>query len=70
MLFVYMIKNRNNELYIGVTENLESRLKYHNSNQGVQFTKHTDKFQIVFTEEYKTLAEARKREIQLKKMEA
>jgi len=62
-----MIKNSNDDLYIGVTENVESRLKYHNSNQGAQFTKNTHAFEIVFTEEYKSLAEARKREIQLKK---
>lgn len=67
MHFVYMITNKNNELYIGVTEDLQSRLKHHNSNQGAQFTKHTDIFEIVFTEEYKSLTEARKREIQLKK---
>ena len=67
MRFVYMIKNDFAKLYIGITDNLESRLHYHNTKQGAQFTKGKAKFKIVFSEEYPTLAEARKREIQIKK---
>ena len=54
-------------MYIGVTENADNRLKTHNNNNGAQFTKNKLVFKIVFLEKYDTLAEARQREIQLKK---
>ena len=67
MYYVYIIKNEYDKLYIGITENLQNRLYYHNTKQGAQFTKSKSKFFLVFSEEYKTLAEAREREIQIKK---
>jgi putative endonuclease len=67
MHFVYMLKNPFGDLYIGVTENPDKRLKYHNENRGAQFTKRENKFEIVFLEEYLSFAQARKREIQIKK---
>ncbi|MES2315626.1 MAG: GIY-YIG nuclease family protein [Patescibacteria group bacterium] len=62
-----MIKNDFGKLYIGITENLKNRLIYHNSKMGAEFTKGRANFRLVFSEEYKTLAEARKREVQIKK---
>ncbi|KKR00367.1 MAG: GIY-YIG nuclease superfamily protein [Candidatus Nomurabacteria bacterium GW2011_GWD2_39_12] len=62
-----MIKNDFGKLYVGITENLKERLYYHNSKTGAQFTKGKAKFRLVFSEEYNTLAEARKREIQIKR---
>lgn len=66
-----MIKNRKDKLYTGVTKNLSKRLNYHNTKRGASFTKSRavlgDKFKMVFYEKYQTLAEARKREIQIKK---
>ncbi len=71
MYYVYMIKNTKDKLYTGILENLPKRLYYHNTKQGAIFTKSRvvlgDKFKMVFYEEYQTLAEARKREIQIKK---
>jgi predicted GIY-YIG superfamily endonuclease len=62
-----MLKNAAGKLYIGITENLENRLQYHNTKRGALFTKSEHKFSIVFSEQYPTLAEARQREIQIKK---
>lgn len=62
-----MIKNSSNKLYIGVTENPNKRLVTHNSLRGAKFTKYVPDFKIVFLEEYENLAQARKREIQIKK---
>lgn len=62
-----MLKNSFNDIYVGITENPEQRLQYHNENRGAVFTKRDNKFSIVFLEEHVTLADARKREIQLKK---
>ena len=67
MYFVYLIKNSANKLYIGVTEDPATRLKYHNEKRGAQFTKRIPTFEIVFLEQHPTLADARKREIQIKK---
>ncbi len=66
-MFVYMIKNNFNKLYVGIIENLEKRLDYHNSNLGAKFTKGKEKFYLVFHEKYSSLKEARQREIQIKK---
>jgi putative endonuclease len=62
-----MIKNDFEKLYVGITENPKNRLYYHNSKMGAKFTKGKAKFRIVFLEEQENLAEARKREIQIKK---
>lgn len=73
MVFVYMIKNSVNKLYVGVTDNPEKRLATHNSCRGALFTASTllstgrSDFKIVFLEEYINLTEARQREIQIKK---
>ena len=67
MYFVYMIKNDFEKLYVGITEDPKARLYYHNSKMGAEFTKGKAKFRIVFIEEQGNLAEARKREIQIKK---
>lgn len=67
MYYVYMDKNADNKLYVGVTQNPRKRLYYHNTNQGTEFTKNKKDFKTVFLEEYNTLAEARQREIQIKK---
>ncbi len=66
MFYVYMVKNAGDKLYVGISENLSKRVYTHNTKQGALFTK-TGNFQIVFYEEYLTLTEARKREIQIKK---
>lgn len=62
-----MIKNSADKLYVGVTQNPEERLLYHNSKQGAKFTRYISDFKIVFLEKYQTMAEARQREIQIKK---
>lgn len=67
MYFVYMIRNDSGKLYVGITKNPNIRTKDHNADRGAQFTKGKAKFTIVFLEEYMTLLETRRREIQIKK---
>jgi putative endonuclease len=62
-----MIKNSYGNLYVGITDNPERRLKEHDTHQGAGFTKNKDAFKIVFLEPKNSLAEARRREIQIKK---
>lgn len=67
MVFVYMIKNSADKLYVGVTDNPAKRLATHNSCKGANFTKFMPDYKIVFLEEHLNLTEARQREIQIKK---
>ncbi len=67
MYFVYMIKNDFGKIYVGVTRDTDERIRTHNTDRGAQFTKGKAKFHLVFKEKYGTLAEARRREIQIKK---
>ena len=62
-----MIKNKGNKIYVGVTDNISRRLKEHNHKKGAYFTKNNPSFETVFLEEYSSYAEARRREIQIKK---
>lgn len=64
--FVYIIKSISHDTrYVGVTVNLLKRLLEHNSGK-CRYTKGRIPWCIIYTEEYKTLSEARKREIFLK----
>lgn len=61
-----MAKDPHDKLYTGVTENPKARVKDHNRQRGANFTKR-GLFKTVFLESYETLAQARQREIQIKK---
>lgn len=50
MTYVYMIKNQNDRLYIGVSDNPKQRLHDHNHKLGATFTK-DGSFRIVILEE-------------------
>ena len=47
--------------YVGYTNNLEERLKRHNSGQAIA-TKYRRPLKLLFSEEFKTAQEAKKRE--------
>ena len=67
MYYVYMIKNPKSKLCVGITGNPHERILNHNQKRGAKFTKYIPDFEIVFLEQYDTLSQARKREIQIKK---
>lgn len=63
--FVYIILNKNDQIYIGQTNNLEDRLLRHNS--GTQkYTKGKGPFELIYFEQFQTRSEAMKREKALK----
>ncbi|MFH0936742.1 MAG: GIY-YIG nuclease family protein [Candidatus Daviesbacteria bacterium] len=66
---VYILRTSSNTLYIGQTNNLEKRLKEHQSkiSKSAKYIKYFESFHLVYSEEYPTRAEAMKREYQLKK---
>jgi predicted GIY-YIG superfamily endonuclease len=67
MAFVYILQTQNGQYYVGSTDNIERRLKQ-------RYLKHTATTsrlgveKVLLTQEYKTLAEARKVELKIKKL--
>lgn len=66
MYYVYILKSlKDNNLYIGSTNNLSRRLKDHNEGK-VFSTKSRVPFETIYYEAYKAEKDARKRERNLK----
>ena len=67
--FVYILRTSLNTLYIGQTNNLENRLRVHNSkkSRSAKYIRYFSSFSLVYSEEYPTRLEAMRREFQLKK---
>ena len=66
MFFMYVLKSlRDENLYIGLTENVEARLIRHNQGK-VPSTKYRRPLQLIYTEECPDRKQARKREKFLK----
>jgi putative endonuclease len=67
MYYVYLIQSLvDNSYYVGMTSDLERRLKEHNNGK-TKSIKHKVPFKLVYYEAYLDKTIARKREIQLKK---
>ena len=66
MYWVYMLKDIANNLYIGITKDVEKRLAYHNQKRGALFTKHGS-FRIVFAEKHVNIAAARNTGVRISK---
>ena len=66
--FVYILRSISNELYIGQTNNLDSREKQqlNKTEKAAKFIKDGKEFHLVYQEEYVTRLEAMRRELQLK----
>ena len=66
MYFVYVLKSENNwRFYVGMTDNVERRIKEHNSGK-TKSTKGYRPWIFFFKEEFQTRKEARVREKYLK----
>ena len=66
MFFVYVLRSdRNGYFYVGMTNNVDRRLKQHNGGE-VRSTKAFTPWVLLFFETFKTRIEARKREVYLK----
>lgn len=67
MYFVYVLKCKDKSLYIGSTNNLEKRIHQHNTlKSGAHYTKIRRPVALKYFEEFKTLSEALRREIEIK----
>jgi len=66
MYWLYILANKvTDRYYVGSTDNLDRRLKQHKAGK-VRTTKILGPMEIVYTEEYNSLLEARQREKKLK----
>ena len=66
MFYIYILKSQNNSsFYIGSCGNIEKRLKQHNNGEA-RSTKRFIPWDLIYSERYDTLSEARKREFQIK----
>lgn len=65
--FVYILECADQSLYTGCTNNLKKRLKQHNESKwGAHYTKIRRPVKLVYSEEFKTLVKARRREKEIK----
>jgi putative endonuclease len=65
--FTYILECSDKSLYVGCTNNLEKRLEQHNSSKwGAHYTKIRRPVILKYSENFKTLKKARRREIEIK----
>ena len=70
MYYTYVLQSeKDGSYYIGSTNNIEARLKKHNSG-GSKYTKSKLTCKLVYKEECQSLSEARKREYYLKSLKS
>lgn len=66
--YTYMVRCKDNSLYVGWTNNLEKRMQAHNEGKGAKYTKPRLPVELVYFEEFATKQEAMSREYHLKKL--
>jgi putative endonuclease len=67
MPWIYLLMDERGRIYTGCATNLRRRLQQHFS-QKARSTKGWGQLRLVYAEEFSTLAEARRREAEVKKM--
>lgn len=66
---VYILECFDNTLYTGSTCNLIKRLNEHNNTKaGAKYTRGRRPVKVVYVKKFKTLAEARKKEAEIKRL--
>jgi len=65
--YFYILRLHSGTLYAGTTKNLEERYKAHIAGKACRTTKLDPPVGLVYTEEYQTFSEARRREAQIKR---
>ena len=66
--YTYIIRCKDNSLYVGWTNNLEKRIKAHNDGKGAKYTKPRRPVVLVYYEVFSTKQEAMSREYYLKRL--
>ena len=68
MNYTYMLKCSDGTLYTGWTNDLEKRVKAHNSGKGAKYTKARRPVELAYYEEFETKEQAMKREYAIKQL--
>ena len=63
-----MLECSDNSIYTGITNNLEERLKRHQSGNGAKYLRGRLPIKLIYKENFINRSEATKREIYIKKM--
>ncbi len=66
MNYTYILKCADGTLYCGWTNDLEKRIKAHNSGKGAKYTRSRLPVTLVYFEEFENPVDAQKREYQIK----
>lgn len=66
--FTYIVKCSDGSLYTGWTNDLDKRLKAHNSGRGAKYTKTRRPVELVYYEKFLTKQEAMSREVRIKQL--
>lgn len=66
--YVYLLKCSDGTLYCGYTDDLDKRVKIHNSGRGAKYTRGRIPVKAVYYEELSDKSAALKREAEIKKM--
>ncbi len=66
MPYFYILKCKDKTLYSGVTKDLKAREKLHNQGKGSKYVFSRGGGKIIYSEKYKTLSQALKREAEVK----
>jgi putative endonuclease len=64
--FFYLARCSDGSLYAGTCINVTERETKHNDGSGAKYTRSRRPVSIIYTEEFETLSEARKREAEIK----
>jgi putative endonuclease len=67
MYHVYILLCADGTLYTGITNNLERRLKEHQTGKGARYTRRKGVRKILYTEKHPSRSSALKREAEIKK---
>lgn len=65
--YFYLARCSDDSLYSGTCIDVAEREATHNAGKGAKYTRSRLPIDIIYTEEYETLSEARKREAEVKK---
>ncbi|MDP7477349.1 MAG: GIY-YIG nuclease family protein, partial [Candidatus Peribacteraceae bacterium] len=65
--YFYLARCSDDSLYSGCCMNLKERETTHNSGKGAKYTRSRRPIKFVYSEEFETLSEAKRREAEVKK---
>lgn len=66
--YVYLLRCADNSLYCGYTDDIEKRLRVHNSGKGAKYTRSRLPVELAYSEELSSKSEAMSREYGIKRL--